>query len=1218
VIKKLMLLICTLTIALSTIVSGFVTPIVATDDEHPVIQDLCWWSNISDITPGTKFLLAPDINALSSSNSFTLAEDSVAYGLTIPAFKDTSIGYCSNWGPDANNGDKISFVAWNNSPTADLNSLIEFGLESLPANAEIYQASLALYAFNYDGYSNIPVGVYKQLHTDWEELQATYNIYKTGSGWTTQGGDYVTSDPAGVVMMIPAASQGWVQWDILDIVNDARNRGIPVELLIKATVYGNAHSSAGFCSKEYYQDTWLQPKLLIGYILPTPPTPTPTPTPAEPWSFAIITDTHIGENYCNENMMCGDYGGTGWDDSGSAGQEYSCAWSGEDWICGLPIPSVWNLKIAVGWTNKASNPNDPCFLNVDFVAVDGDITDSAEMSEFGKAKEILDKLNTPWIPIMGNHDVWPYTSSEEAPAVDLDSGNDIPDGAGTDYYFYDMFKEVYDTFPTRLAGISEWNVSAVPVFNSKLDPQSYSYFKNFAFTYKDYRFIGLDFNCRQHTNWPPPFSNGKGVNPNAELFTTSNGTLPNGTWEWFTNNLDNWITSNQGGQEDVMLFAHHPMIEFRKGIQWSFDLEWQLCWMFDYMEQYKNRGYVEFGGHLHDNHVDQNYYQELLDVVRTDANKDDPMVRIVQVFPNGTIDYDTLLPRDAASIMAHCPVDLILTDPDGLVINRSENQVPDAMYYKWDFDEDGQLETKIWIPERKPGNYSIQVIPESYANESDTFTLTVSPMEQKWGYAPITIAQNVSISNIPAEPYTFEFTQRTATNISYTGDVSGYNFDTINLTAVLSTEDGSLLSGKTINFVIGNQTASAVTDVNGVATASITLNQTPSEFYYVEYGFDGDTDYLPYYDAQPFVIPPVADASGPYTGTEGSPITLSGSGTYDPEGRAISYEWDLDNDGIYDDATGVAPAYTWNDDYADYISLRVTDDNGATSTATTTVTVNNTPPTVAAGADINNAITGTAINFNGSFTDPGTLDTHTIAWNFGDGSSTVNGTLTPSHTYSSSGNYIATLTVTDDDGGVGTDTLTINTMLATTTYTFTIGGGTNKWCSAGHIHLIDWNNGHPHSPSDLAASPTYGFVSGGSTEYAQISSSDNVRWKSSISHNLGCCSFDRNAELFTFKIAENPSTITNIQIKWEGHGTTGETIYYTTEKLWNTSMNSWSTINNKKNVTGDVTWTNNISNSCSDYIDSTGNLSVLIAAQRSGLPNNCGIWTDYIEVRITH
>jgi PKD repeat protein len=601
------------------------------------------------------------------------------------------------------------------------------------------------------------------------------------------------------------------------------------------------------------------------------------------------------------------------------------------------------------------------------------------------------------------------------------------------------------------------------------------------------------------------------------------------------------------------------------------------------------------------------------------GNLNVPWVQIVKLDPNDktNVNYDEDI-MNGIIYEAACPVDLVVTDPDNLVISKDINQIPGAMYIDKEYDEYGNSSpcNMIWIPDRKLGNYSIQVIPWSTANDSDTFTLTASPSEDKWGYTPIVLAQNVSVSDIPAEPYTFEVKQRTATNISYTGDVSGYNLDTINLTAVLSTENGSLLSGKTINFVIGNQSVSAVTNSNGVATTSITLNQTPSEFYYVEYGFDGDKDYLPFYDYQPFVIPPMADAGGPYTGTEGSPITLNGSGTRDPESRTISYEWDLDNDGVYDDATGVTPAYTWNDDYSDSIGLRVTDDSGAISTATATVTINNIPPTVEAGADINNAIAGTAINFNGSLTDPGTLDTHTIEWNFGDGSPTVKGTLTPTHTYTSSGNYTVILTITDDDGGIGTDTLAINVMPATTTYTFTSGGGTNKWCSAGHIHLIDWNNGHPSSPSDFANS--YGYTAGGVTAYSAVSSSDSSSWRSNISHDLGCCAFDRNCEIFKFKINESPSSITNIQIKWIGHGTTGETIYYTTEKLWKASNNTWNTLNNKMNIRNDTIWTNNISSSCANYIDSTRNLSILVAAQRSGLPNNCGIWTNYIEVTITH
>ena len=166
---------------------------------------------------------------------------------------------------------------------------------------------------------------------------------------------------------------------------------------------------------------------------PTPTlAPTPTPTPSF-WSFAIITDTHIGEGMA-------DYGGTGWNDNPNSGQDYKdipycyiqppsgaiiCTNQSE------PIPSVWNLKIAVGSMNTYKD-----LLNTKFVVIDGDLTDSAEMSEFGKAKAILNVLNTwniPWVPLLGNHDVWPYTSSSEAPQTETHDSSGVL--YGPDWYF---------------------------------------------------------------------------------------------------------------------------------------------------------------------------------------------------------------------------------------------------------------------------------------------------------------------------------------------------------------------------------------------------------------------------------------------------------------------------------------------------------------------------------------------------------------------------------------------------------------------------------------------------------------------------------------------------------------------------------------------------------------------------------------------------------------
>ena len=81
---------------------------------------------------------------------------------------------------------------------------------------------------------------------------------------------------------------------------------------------------------------------------------------------------------------------------------------------------------------------------------------------------------------------------------------------------------------------------------------------------------------------------------------------------------------------------------------------------------------------------------------------------------------------------------------------------------------------------------------------------------------------------------------------------------------------------------------------------------------------------------------PVADPNGPYEGSAGSTVQLDGSNSYDPESRMFpsdhpwyetiaTYEWDLDNDGEFDDATGAKPTHTWNSEGLYTIGLKVTD-----------------------------------------------------------------------------------------------------------------------------------------------------------------------------------------------------------------------------------------------------------------------------------------------------
>jgi len=91
----------------------------------------------------------------------------------------------------------------------------------------------------------------------------------------------------------------------------------------------------------------------------------------------------------------------------------------------------------------------------------------------------------------------------------------------------------------------------------------------------------------------------------------------------------------------------------------------------------------------------------------------------------------------------------------------------------------------------------------------------------------------------------------------------------------------------------------------------------------------------------------VARAGGPYTGTAGSPVTLSGSATGGTP--PYSYAWDLDYDGAYDDSAAQNPSYTW-DTPGDYtVGLQVTDSATPARIATDTASVHISPPPAVGG-----------------------------------------------------------------------------------------------------------------------------------------------------------------------------------------------------------------------------------------------------------------------------
>jgi PKD repeat protein len=164
--------------------------------------------------------------------------------------------------------------------------------------------------------------------------------------------------------------------------------------------------------------------------------------------------------------------------------------------------------------------------------------------------------------------------------------------------------------------------------------------------------------------------------------------------------------------------------------------------------------------------------------------------------------------------------------------------------------------------------------------------------------------------------------------------------------------------------------------------------------------------------------PPVADAGGPYNASTGSPVTLDGSGSNDPDGSIASYSWDMDDGST---RKGRKPSHTYGADGKYTVTLTVTNNEGETDIDTTTVTsaTGNQAPTADAGGAYAEA-TGVAVQFEGGGSEDPDGSIASYRWIFEDGS-TLKGKR-PKRTFRTAGDYSVNLEVTDEDGLVDSDT----------------------------------------------------------------------------------------------------------------------------------------------------------------------------------------------------
>jgi PKD repeat protein len=172
--------------------------------------------------------------------------------------------------------------------------------------------------------------------------------------------------------------------------------------------------------------------------------------------------------------------------------------------------------------------------------------------------------------------------------------------------------------------------------------------------------------------------------------------------------------------------------------------------------------------------------------------------------------------------------------------------------------------------------------------------------------------------------------------------------------------------------------------------------------------------------------PVVAADQAAITVDEGA--SAGNTGTFaDPDNDTVTLTASIGT--VIDTGNGT---WSWSFDTSDgpdnsqTVTITATDSDDASST-TFALTVNNVAPGVGViTAPLDPQQVDTTINVSAPFSDPGSGDTHTATWDWGDGTSSAgtisDHTVTANHTYTAGGVYTVTLSVADDDGGSGSST----------------------------------------------------------------------------------------------------------------------------------------------------------------------------------------------------
>ncbi len=237
--------------------------------------------------------------------------------------------------------------------------------------------------------------------------------------------------------------------------------------------------------------------------------------------------------------------------------------------------------------------------------------------------------------------------------------------------------------------------------------------------------------------------------------------------------------------------------------------------------------------------------------------------------------------------------------------------------------------------------------------------------------------------------------------------------------------------------------------------------------------------------------PPIAKFTfSPATPKVGEMVTFSAGGSKDPDGNIVMFAWDFNNDGKVD-ATGSTVTHAFSSVGAFTVRLTVTDNDGATGTATEVVPVQTSAPQAAFTFTPSNPKIGQTVTFNASGSTASSGPIILYQWDFnGDGTFDATG-KTVTHTFTKAGSYPVKLKITDNNGGVGYVTKVVPVQSSPPVASFTFSpakpntgqvvsfDASKSTAPDGSIILYEWDFDHDGKTDATGMAVTHAFAKAG-------------------------------------------------------------------------------------------------------------------------------------------